>query len=170
MSDWLTWLIPVFKAGHIFGLVFWCGGLIAMPLMLARHDPTIGQVDYHRIRRAAHLSYTLAITPAAVLTVVAGTWLIFMRGTFVEWFYAKLAAVVLLVMAHMWIGEVLVSVAESAGRKKPPRPWLPVAAVCLPVLVILTLVLAKPDLGWIRFPEWLQEPLESELPLAVPRL
>lgn len=170
MSDWLPWLIPIFKAGHIIGLILWCGGLIAMPLMLARHDPAIGQDDYHRIRLAAHLSYTLVITPAAVITVIAGTWLIFMGGTYVPWFYAKLAAVMLLVIAHMWIGDVLVSIADSAGRTRPPQPWLPILAVVIPVIIILILVLAKPDLSAQLLPEWLQEPLDFEVPFDVPRL
>lgn len=169
MTDWLTWLIPVFKAGHIFGLIIWCGGLIAMPLMLARHDPAVSQVDYRRIRRATHLTYVLAVTPAAVLSVIAGTWLIFMRGTFVPWFYTKLMVVMLLVAAHMWIGEVLVSVAESRGRRRPPRPWLPVGAVLVPAIVILILVLGKPDLT-LQFPDWLREPLGVDFPLDVPRL
>ncbi|WP_025051033.1 CopD family protein [Sulfitobacter noctilucae] len=170
MSDWLIWLIPIFKAGHIFGLIVWCGGLIGMSLMLALHDPAVSQVDYHRIRRATHLTYTLAVTPAAVLTVIAGTWLIFMRGTFFPWFYAKLFFVMLLVSAHIWIGEVLVSVADSAGRKRPPHPWLPIAAILVPATFILFLVLAKPDLGWLAFPDWLQEPLDADFPLDVPRL
>ena len=169
MTDWLTWLIPVFKAGHIFGLIIWCGGLIAMPLMLARHDPAVSQVDYRRIRRATHLTYVLAVTPAAVLTVIAGTWLIFMRGTFIPWFYTKLVFVVLLVGAHIWIGEVLVSMAESKGGRRPPHPWLPVGAVLVPAIVILILVLGKPDLT-LQFPDWLREPLDVDLPLDVPRL
>lgn len=170
MSEWLNWLIPVFKAGHIFGLIVWCGGLLAMPLMLARHDPAVSQVDYRRIRKATHLLYILAVTPAAVLTVIAGTWLIFMRGTFFPWFYAKLVFVMLLVAAHMWVGEVLVSVAETKGRRRPPRPWLPVAAVLIPATCILALVLAKPDLAWLTFPDWIQEPLDADFPFDVPRL
>ena len=41
MIDWLAPAVPLFKAAHIVALVIWCGGLLALPLMLTRHDPNI---------------------------------------------------------------------------------------------------------------------------------
>lgn len=169
MTDWLRDIIPIFKGAHIAALCIWCGGLLALPLMLSRHDPTAAQDDYRRIRRATHLTYTICVTPAAVIAVVAGTWLIFLREAFVPWLYAKLLFVALLVAAHAWIGHIMIEVAETPGRKAPPRPALPVIAILLPALAILILVLGKPDLSWIQFPGWLREPYGSQFPFDVPR-
>ena len=169
MIEWIVATVPYFKALHILALFIWCGGLIAMPLMLTRHDPADTRDDYRRIRRATHLTYTTVVTPAAVIAVIAGTWLIFLRETYVPWLYAKLFFVVLLVSGHAWMGHILVRVAESAGRQRPPPPFLPLAVLLTPMLAILVLVLGKPDLGWIEFPDWLSEPRGGQLPFDVPR-
>ncbi|CUH11376.1 putative membrane protein [Jannaschia seosinensis] len=169
MIDWILGTVPLFKGVHIAALSIWCGGLLALPLMLTRHDPAITQDDYRRIRRATHLTYTVCVTPAAVIAVIAGTWLIFMREAFVPWLYAKLVFVALLVAAHAWVGHILVDVAETPGRSRPPAPYLPVAAILVPVLGILVLVLGKPDLGWVSFPQWLLEPYGGQFPFDVPR-
>lgn len=166
--DWLYDLIPFFKGVHVAMLAIWCGALAAMPLLLTRHDTALTQEDYSRVRRATHLTYTLAATPSAVITVIAGTWLIFLRETLVPWFYAKLFFVVLLVLAHAWIGHILVTVAEQKGRHRPPPAALPLVALLVPVLAILFLVLAKPDLGWIVFPDWMTTPRGQSWPLDVP--
>jgi putative membrane protein len=166
--DWILPAVPIFKAVHIVGLVIWLGGLIALPLMLTRHDPAISVEDYRMIRKASHLTYTMCVTPAAVIAVIAGTWLIFMREVYTPWLFAKLAFVALLVLAHAWIGHVVVKIGEEPGEHRPPAPYLPVASVFVPALAILFLVLAKPALGWIIFPEWLTETRGGQLLFDVP--
>ncbi|MGX9849416.1 CopD family protein [Limimaricola litoreus] len=167
--SWLYALVPHLKALHLGMLVLWSGGLFALPLMLARHDPAIGQGDYERIRRATHYAYTFCITPAAVITIASGTALVFLREVFVTWMFAKLVFVALLVSFHVWVGYVLVAVAERAGAHRAPRPLLPLLLLLLPILGILALVLAKPELGEIPMPAWLTEPLGRQLPFDVPR-
>lgn len=168
MIDWLIATIPIFKVVHIAALVIWCGGLLALPLMLARHNPAVVAEDYRIIRRATHITYTLCVTPAAVIAVIVGTWLIFLREAFVPWLFAKLIFVTLLVVAHVWIGHIVTKVGEEPGFHRPPRPFFPVFAVLLPVIAILTLVLAKPAFDWIVFPDWLLEPRGGQLPFEVP--
>ena len=170
MIDLLLAMIPLFKAVHVTALCLWCGGLLALPLMLSRHDPAVTQEDYRRIRKATHLGYTLAVTPAAVIAVITGTWLIFLRETFHPWFYAKLVCVMLLVAAHVWVGYMLVNVAATSGKVRPPRPFLPVAAMLAAITGILIFVLGKPELSWFQFPSWLLEPVGGRLPFDVPRL
>ncbi|EAR52053.1 hypothetical protein OG2516_18350 [Oceanicola granulosus HTCC2516] len=167
--SWLDGLVPHVKALHVGMLLLWCSGLFALPLMLARHDPAIGQSDYARIRRATHYAYTLFVTPAAVIAIASGTILIFLREVFEVWLFAKLGFVALLVTFHVWIGYVLVAVAEREGAHHAPAPGLPLALLMVPVLAILTLVLAKPDLAEIPVPGWLAEPLGRQLPFDVPR-
>lgn len=169
MTGWAEALVPHLKAVHVAALFVWCGGLFALPLMLSRHDPANSPGEFRRIRRATHLTYTIAVTPAAVVAVVAGTWLIFFREVLVPWLYAKLVFVALLVGAHAWIGHIMVSVIEGKRRRRPPAAILPTAAVLLPMLAILGLVLGKPDLSGVAFPSWLTEPRDGQLPFDVPR-
>lgn len=166
--DWVLAAVPYFKALHIVALVLWCAGLLAMPLMLSEHDPADSTADYTRIRKATHLTYTMAVTPAAVIAVIAGTWLIFLREVFVPWLYLKLFFVMLLVLAHAWIGHILVAAAERSEAHRPPSALLPVAAVLIPVAAILFLVLGKPELGRIELPGWMTEPRGNQLPFEVP--
>ncbi|GGF76117.1 membrane protein [Paracoccus acridae] len=170
MISWLEPVIPHLKALHVIALALWVGGLFGLPVMLARHDPAIGQADYTRIRLASHVSYVWIITPAAVTAIVAGTWLIFLREVFTVWMFAKLVFVALLIGFHAWIGHHIVKVGESDGRHQTPRPIGPLLILLVPVLVILTLVLLKPELEEIPMPDWLTQPRERQLPVSeVPR-
>lgn len=170
MIDWIVPAVPLFKAAHIMGLLIWCGGLLALPLILTRHSPDVSIEAYRSIRTASHLVYTMLVTPAAVIAVIAGTWLIFMREVYVPWMFAKLVFVAVLVMAHGWIGHVVARIGEEPSEHTPPAPFIPVAMVLLPVLVILGLVLAKPVLDWVQFPDWLMEPRGGQLLFDTPSL
>lgn len=169
MIGWLEPVVPHLKALHIAALALWTAGLFALPLMLARHDPAIGQSDYARIRRATHYGYTLVITPAAVTAIASGTLLVFLREVFVTWMFAKLVFVALLVAFHAWVGHTIVAVAETEGEHRTPEPLMPLLLLLVPVLGILTLVLAKPELREIPLPGWLMEPRGGQLPFDVPR-
>jgi uncharacterized membrane protein len=168
MNDFATGLIPHFKGLHIAALVIWCGGLFALPLLLARHDAAIGQADFTRIRRVSHYGYIFAITPAALVAIGSGTALIFLREVYVPWLFAKLAFVALLVAYHAWVGHILVAVAETEGSHIPPEPALPLVLLMVPVFAILTLVLAKPDLQMIPLPDWLMQPYGGQLFFEAP--
>jgi len=164
MMDFATGLVPHLKALHIAALVLWCGGLFTLPLLLARHDAVTGQADYTRIRQVTHYGYIYAITPAGLVAIGSGTALIFLREVYVPWLFAKLVFVALLVVFHAWVGHTLVSVAETEGTHVPPEPTLPLLLLLVPVVAILTLVLAKPDLGSIPLPDWLMQPYGGQLP------
>ncbi|EPX83143.1 putative membrane protein [Rubellimicrobium thermophilum DSM 16684] len=169
MTAGLAAAIPHLKALHVAMLALWCAGLFALPVMLARHDPAVSRADYARIRQATHYGYTFVITPAAVLAIASGTLLIFLREVFVLWMFAKLFFVALLVAFHAWVGHTIVRVAETEGTHEPPEPHWPLAVLTVPVVAILALVLAKPDLGAIPLPGWMQEPRGVQLPFEVPR-
>lgn len=169
MSTWLLTLIPYLKAVHISMIAVWTAGLFALPMMMARHENAVGQADFSRIRQATHRSYTLLVTPAAVIAIATGTVLIFLSEAFTLWMFAKLVCVALMVAFHAWIGGTLVEVAETEGSHAPPAPVLPLVLVMVPILGVLTFVLAKPDLSGVPVPDWLTRPVGVHLPLDVPR-
>lgn len=168
MTEWLVSTVPLLKALHLFALGIWCGGLIALPLMLVRHDSIVSQDEYRIIRHRTHLTYTLIVTPAAVTAIIAGTWLVFLRQAFVPWLFAKLVFVALLLALHVWIGHNIAQAAEEPGDHRLPSPSLPITGVLACSTAILLIVLGKPDLDWVLMPEWLRTPRGGQLPFEIP--
>lgn len=169
MIRWLEMVIPHLKALHIAALTIWCAGILVIPLMLARHRPEIAQTAYSRVRRFSHFSYAMVVTPAGVIAIASGLILVFARQVFVPWMLMKLVSVGLLVGVHAWLGRTIVSMAESAGQHQPSHPGLIITLASLPMLAILFLVLAKPTLAGIEFPDWLTQPRGNYLPFEVPK-
>ncbi|MDB5660118.1 MAG: hypothetical protein JWS10_2733 [Cypionkella sp.] len=166
--SWVEGLVAHIKALHLSFVAVWVAGLVALPLMLARHDRSIVQAEFAQIRRATHFGYVWVITPVAVLAIASGTALIFMREVFTMWIFAKLVLVTGLVAMHAWVGHTIISVAETEGQHEPPGPMISVMLVCGLALCILGLVLGKPELEELPVPSWLLRPLGYQLPFAIP--
>lgn len=158
-------IVTILKAVHIAALVTWVAGLIALPLMLARHEEGEHQWRYTRIRRFTHFSYTRLVTPAAIVAIVAGTPLIFLRELFVPWLFAKLALVGMLVALHAYVGHVVLTMGEQPDDRQPPPAWPMTAGVFAVTAAILVLVLSKPSLEAGVLPDFLQRPMDRHLPL-----
>ena len=160
-------MIVAIKFLHIAALCLWCAGLIGLPLVLARHQVSDDQSEYSRLRVLTHRAYTGIVTPAAVIAIAMGTALVFLRGLFVPWMFAKLVGVGVLVLLHAWIGHVTLIVGERQGSYDPPRGW-PVMTVAIAtgaIVAILLLVLGKPMLGDRLAPDWLLRPQDQPLPV-----
>lgn len=158
-------MIAAAKFLHIAALSIWCAGLIALPLLLARHDPGDRQHDFSRLRFVTHYAYTRVVTPAAVLAIAIGTALIFLRDVFTPWMFAKLVAVGMLVLLHAWIGHVTLRVGEEQGDYDTPAAAPLVGASLAVMAIILVLVLGKPLLGDNLIPEWLRQSQDQPLPV-----
>lgn len=158
-------IVVLLKAIHILALTIWMAGLLALPLMLARHEEGEEQTRYARLRLFTHYGYTRLVTPAAIIAIAAGTPLIFLREIFVPWLFAKLAIVALLVAFHAYIGHIVLVMGEEAGERQPPRAWPITVALFVLITAILLLVLMKPALDVALIPDWLQHPLHHQLPL-----
>ncbi|WP_316013315.1 CopD family protein [Roseobacter sp. HKCCA0434] len=169
MIEVLVPAVPHLKALHISMLVIWCAGLFALPNLLARHEGVVAQDDYTRIRRLTHYGYIGITTPAAVLAIGSGGLLIFVREVFELWLFAKLVGVAALVTFHVWVGRTIVAITQVPGVHRAPAARLPQWILTGIVLIILTLVLAKPELIEIPVPGWLSEPRGVQLPFDVPR-
>ena len=157
--------IPLVKGLHIAAILFWAAGLIALPLLLSQHRPGHDQSGYQRVRRFTHYGYTHLLTPASVIAVAAGTVLLFLRGVFVPWMFAKLVLVGGLVALHAWIGTQVVRMGEHANRRQPSPSW-PLIAIAITLLAaVFILVLAKPAADGIEIPDWLATPRGRQLPV-----
>ncbi|MEP9402652.1 CopD family protein [Sphingomonas sp. VNH70] len=157
-------MLSLVKALHIAALILWCAGLVALPLVLAKHRRDEAQTTYARLRLLTHGGYTMIVTPAAVTAIAAGTALIYLRGVFQPWMFAKLVAVGLLVCLHALVGHTVVLMSERRGDYAPPSPVPLVVGSIATMVVVLLLVLAKPVVPDIA-PAWLQTPQNRQLPV-----
>lgn len=162
-------MIAAMKALHIATLSVWCAGLIALPVILhlyGRSARITTQAGFSEFRLLSHRSYTVVITPAAVIAIAAGTALIFMVEINDAWLMAKLAAVAGMVLVHAWMGHLISETGEGGGAYRMPPPLIALVLGVPLMVAVLWLVLAKPDLAGLidLVPAWLRQPLGRELP------
>lgn len=162
-------MIAAVKAAHIAALVFWCAGLILLPIVLHLYGRTAEirtQVGYSTLRLLSHYSYTRVVTPAAVIAVSAGTVLIFLLELVDAWLLVKLVAVSGMVLVHVWLGHLVSQTGDLGGRYRMPPPLIALLAAVPLMFVVLWLVLAKPDLAPLveELPHFLRQPRFYELP------
>lgn len=143
-------MIAALKFVHVAALVCWCAALVALPLLMRAHGASGNSRDFVRFRLITHLGYIAVATPAALLTVMAGSGLIFAAQVFAPWLLVKLAFVAAMVLVHVWLGHLI----QRSGEEQRTH-WraAPLAALCLvlPLMaVVLALVLGKPDLAPLR--------------------
>lgn len=163
-------MIAALKFLHIGAMLCWCAGMIALPLLLISYGHAERQTRYAEFRLLTHYGYVGFLTPAAVIAVGAGMALIFAADVFDLWFAAKLAFVSGMALVHAWIGHQILMSAEDRHKGDGGASYLtganylrPLTALIgglLCMLAILWLVLAKPDLTWVRdvIPEALLTP------------
>lgn len=162
-------MIALVKGLHIAALVVWCAGLLALPLVLqiyGRREHIRTQSGFSEFRLLVHAIYTRIVTPAAIIAIVAGTVLIFLRGLTQDWLVAKLVAVAGMVLVHAWLGHLCVEASIGRGSYRMPQPLLAVPPALLFMGAVLFLVLAKPNLTTLidALPVELREPQGRPLP------
>lgn len=162
-------MIALLKALHISALALWCAGLILLAIVLhlhGRRDEIRTQAGFAEFRLLTHYSYTLVISPAAVVAVVAGTVLIFALEVLDAWMLAKLIAVAGMVLVHAWFGHLIAQAGAGNGTYRVPPAALALIVLIPLIGLVLWLVLAKPSLDTLiaAFPDFLQEPRGNPIP------
>lgn len=133
------------KAFHIIFLVAWFSGLFYLPRLYVYHADTKDTAGRARFEVMERKLYYLIMTPAAVLTLASGAWLIhYSPATYLQagWLHAKLSLVLLLLVYHHWLGRLR----QNFVRRRSPRPavfyrWInEIPTVFLVAIVILAVV------------------------------
>jgi putative membrane protein len=129
---------------HIVFLIIWSATLLYFPQMFVEQVDAEDADTRRRAIRMQHALYVFAMTPSAVLTVLAGSWMLFERGFAGGWLPVKLSVVLMMVFLHLYFGHLM----EHLRQKGPKRSLyyyrsLSLAPAIL-ITVVVTLVVAKP--------------------------
>lgn len=145
------------KVIHIAGVAVWGAGLISLPGLYVQRTHIVDPPALHRLHAMVRFLYVALMSPAAFLSVASGTALVFMRETFEPWFSLKLLLVGGLATIHILTGRVILRLFDE-GEVYPTWRFVAVTAATLLVIVlILFVVLAKPEIP-LEPPEFMREP------------
>ena len=129
---------------HILFLILWSASLLYFPQLVVREaaatDPDIERDAIHMQRTV----YAWVMTPAGLLTVLAGSWLLFERGFEGGWLPVKLALVTLMAFFHAYCGTLMDQFKRRVIRR---HLWFFTLLPLVPALLltaIVTLVVGKP--------------------------
>lgn len=139
--------MPIVKTLHIVFMVSWFAGLFYLPRLFVYHamTPSDDRAGIERFKIMERKLYYGIMAPAAVLTIVFGTWLWLGYGFGGGWLHAKLALVLVLVAFHVYLGRLMRDFAQDRNRHGHVfYRWIN-EIPALPLLVaIVWLVVAKP--------------------------
>lgn len=139
--------MALLMSAHILSLSVWSAGLVYLPALFARYASVSGKRHRQQQRIINRVIFLAIASPAAVLAIITGSALVYATSAHATWLSAKLAAVALMVFFHMFCGRRLMQLEEGAHRK---RRQLHLSFMVVPIvliIVVLWLVLAKPNLG-----------------------
>lgn len=129
---------------HIAFLLVWSASLVTMPALFMRQARAADEESREQVRLMERWLYANLMTPAAVLAVLAGTWLVFERGFSGGWLHAKLALVLAMTGFHIYCGHTMVKLKHEGAAHRPWRYGALAAAPVTLVVAIVWLVTGKP--------------------------
>ncbi len=131
------------KSFHIIFVVSWFAGLFYLPRIFVNLAmvPVDAGAERERLLLMAGKLYRF-VSPIGVLAIIFGLWLWFGYGFAGDWLHAKTALVALLVVYHLWCGELLKRF--SAGENPRNHVWFrffnEVPVLALAAIVILAVL------------------------------
>ncbi len=149
LSDILAAAYPWTKVLHIVSMVAWMAGLFYLPRIFVYHAETAptGSATSETFKVMERKLYRQIMNPAMIATWTFGALLALTPGLVAwssGWIWVKLVAVALLTVFHHWLGrrrkDFLRDENRLSGRTYRLMNELPLVAL----LVIVTMVVAKP--------------------------
>ena len=99
-------VVPALLVVHIFGQLFWVGGLLVTAMALTRHTQESSPEARQALSRLERIYLRGLADPGALLAILAGISLITTRPSYymhAPWLHIKLAFVLLLIGLHGFI-------------------------------------------------------------------
>lgn len=140
----MAWLMGL----HVVLLIVWSAGLFYIPALCSIEFGNVDRITARQTRIMSRFVFVAVASPAAVLTIVTGSVLVYVTGASGDWLAAKLTVVALMAVFHGYCGHMLTLLGHE-GKDKKRIQSLSVWLISVPVLLICTvlwLVLAKPVL------------------------
>jgi putative membrane protein len=145
------------KALHIIFVVSWFAGLFYMVRLFIYHVEAQAKSDIEREILSNQFIimekklWWIITTPAMVLTVIFGTWMVILNPSYLyaPWFQIKLVFVLLLLIYHFLCQNIMVKFKQNSFRWKSTqlRLWNELATLFLVAIVFL--VVLKSTFNWI---------------------
>lgn|SRR5690554_1683633 len=136
------------KAFHVIFMVTWFAGLFYLPRLFVYHAMCEDEPGRERFRTMERKLYRGIMTPAAVVTIASGLWLVFAYAwdAYREmlWLHIKLLLVVVLVVYHLYCGRIVKAFREERNRHSHVYyRWMNEMPVLLLIAIVL-LAVVKP--------------------------
>lgn len=134
---------------HIAALLIWCATLLYLPPLIAGNYSGAMTVDreWQHHNSIARFMFTHVATPAALLAIIAGTIVFLINRTIESWLIAKLTLVTGLVIGHTLTGVLILRVERAGDGWLAWRCWLLEIVMAILMLLIIWIVLDKPEHG-----------------------
>ena len=140
-------MLAIVETLHIVFVVSWYAGLFYLPRLFVYHalTPLDDAPGIARFKVMERKLYFGIMTPAAVLTVAFGLWMMLSFGIDGGWLHVKLVLVAVLIVLHVYLGVLLRAFAQDRNRHGHVfYRWLN-EIPALPLLVaIVWLAVARP--------------------------
>jgi len=132
-------------AFHIFGVIYWMGGLLMVASLLARVPEGVG-LPKERFLGAARGLFETATNLGAAITIVLGLLLILMEPAVLRqgWFHAKLLLVAVLLFYHVRFYRRIMFLEDHPSQSSRREYRVIHGMVSLLLIAILLLVVLKP--------------------------
>jgi putative membrane protein len=149
----------VLKSLHIIFMVSWFAGLFYMVRLFIYH--TEAQLRDHSEREILSAQFEIMesklwwiiTTPAMVLTVVFGTWMIFLNPSYylsAGWMHLKLAFVVFLLIYHFITQRLMNKLKNKSFNWTSNQLRLWNEGATLVLVAVVFLVVMKDSFNWIK--------------------
>ncbi len=134
------------KALHVLAVISWMAAMLYLPRLFVYHSGVAQGSDQSELFKVMERRLLKAImTPAMIVSWLAGLWLAFEAGFFrAGWFHGKLALLLALSAVHGWLAVLLRRFAEDRNDR-PARYFRILNEVPTLLMVgIVILVIVKP--------------------------
>ena len=139
----MSWLIC--KSFHIIAMVAWFAGLFYLPRLFVYHADTTDVISLERFKVMERRLFNGIMTPAAVLTIVFGFWLIsYHRAWYFAqtWMHIKLVLVFILLSYHIYCGRVVANFKHNRNQHTALfYRWLNEIPTVLLIVIVFLVVL-----------------------------
>ena len=111
--------MQVVLALHIISMVAWFAGLFYLPRLFVYHADATDDISLNRFKIMERRLFNGIMTPAAILTVVFGFWLLsYHRQWYLAqtWLQVKLALVIILLIYHVFCGKYVAAFKRNRNR------------------------------------------------------